>query len=49
MHDRCRGGLPRNVRDYQDRGIDHFLFTIPQVADSDYLHVIGRDILPTLT
>lgn len=37
------------IRDYQDRGIDHFLFTIPQVADSDYLHVIGRDILPTLT
>jgi hypothetical protein len=21
MHDRCRGSLPRNVRDYQDRGI----------------------------
>lgn len=42
--DRC---LER-IREYQDCGIDHFLFTIPQVVDSDYLHVIGRDILPAI-
>ncbi|MGO9506748.1 MAG: TIGR03560 family F420-dependent LLM class oxidoreductase [Mycobacterium sp.] len=42
--DRC---LER-IREYQDGGIDHFLFTIPQVVDSDYLHVIGRDILPAI-
>ena len=42
--DRC---LER-IREYQDRGIDHFLFTIPEVVDSDYLDVIGRDILPAI-
>jgi F420-dependent oxidoreductase-like protein len=42
--DRC---LER-IREYRDRGIDHFLFTIPNVVDSDYLHVIGRDILPAI-
>jgi F420-dependent oxidoreductase-like protein len=36
------------IREYQDCGIDHFLFTIPHVVESEYLHVIGRDIIPSL-
>ena len=36
------------IREYQDAGIDHFLFTIPDVADSAYLHVVGEQILPHL-
>ena len=36
------------IREYQDAGIDHFLFTIPDVADSAYLDVIGEQILPHL-
>ena len=36
------------IREYQDAGIDHFLFTIPDVADSAYLDVAGEQILPHL-
>jgi alkanesulfonate monooxygenase SsuD/methylene tetrahydromethanopterin reductase-like flavin-dependent oxidoreductase (luciferase family) len=36
------------IREYQDRGVDHFLFTIPHVVKSDHLHVVGREILPVL-
>jgi alkanesulfonate monooxygenase SsuD/methylene tetrahydromethanopterin reductase-like flavin-dependent oxidoreductase (luciferase family) len=36
------------IREYQDAGIDHFLFTIPDVADSAYLDVVGEQILPHL-
>jgi probable F420-dependent oxidoreductase len=36
------------IREYSDRGVDHFLFTIPDVVKSDHLHVVGRDILPAL-
>jgi probable F420-dependent oxidoreductase len=36
------------IREYQDRGVDHFLFTIPHVVQSEYLHVIGRDIIPQI-
>lgn len=36
------------IREYQACGIDQFLFTIPHVVKSDYLHVIGRDILPAV-
>lgn len=36
------------IGEYQDRGIDHFLFTIPHVVQSEYLHVIGREIVPAL-
>jgi F420-dependent oxidoreductase-like protein len=36
------------INEYQDRGIDHFLFTIPHVVDSEYLHVVGRDIVPAI-
>jgi probable F420-dependent oxidoreductase len=42
--DRC---LER-IREYQDRGVDHFLFTIPHVVESEHLHTIGRDIIPVL-
>ncbi|MFD5424184.1 LLM class flavin-dependent oxidoreductase [Streptomyces sp. NPDC127084] len=34
------------IRTYQDAGIDHFLFTIPDIADSTYLDVVGEQILP---
>jgi len=36
------------INEYREIGIDHFLFTIPHVAHSDYLHVIGHEILPTI-
>lgn len=36
------------IREYQACGIDQFLFTVPHVVKSDYLHVIGRDILPAI-
>ncbi|ORB84193.1 LLM class F420-dependent oxidoreductase [Mycobacterium kansasii] len=42
--DRCA----QRIREYQDCGVTHFLFTIPRVVESDYLHVIGRDIIPLL-
>lgn len=40
--DRC----VERIREYQDRGVGHFLFTIPHVVKSDYLHIIGSDIIP---
>jgi probable F420-dependent oxidoreductase len=36
------------IREYQAAGINHFLFTIPDVADSDHLDVVGEQILPHL-
>ncbi|MCP9952412.1 TIGR03619 family F420-dependent LLM class oxidoreductase [Actinomadura madurae] len=36
------------IHEYQAAGIDHFLFTIPDVADSDHLDVVGEQILPHL-
>jgi probable F420-dependent oxidoreductase len=36
------------IGEYQDCGIDHFLFTIPHVVQSDYLHIVGRDIVPRI-
>ncbi|MCV7197980.1 TIGR03619 family F420-dependent LLM class oxidoreductase [Mycobacterium angelicum] len=36
------------IREYQDCGVGQFLFTVPHVVKSDYLHVIGRDILPAI-
>ena len=42
--DRC----VERIREYQDCGVTHFLFTIPRVVESDHLHVIGRDIIPPL-
>ena len=42
--DKCVEG----IRAYQERGVDHFLFTIPHVAKSDSLHVVGQDIIPLI-
>ena len=36
------------IREYQACGIDQFLFTIPHVVQSEYLHAIGRDIIPVI-
>lgn len=36
------------IHEYQACGIDHFLFTIPHVVESEYLDVIGRDIIPRI-
>ncbi|AKN16111.1 hypothetical protein MHAE_05122 [Mycobacterium haemophilum DSM 44634] len=36
------------IREYQDSGIDHFLFTIPHVAQSESLDVVGRDLIPRI-
>jgi alkanesulfonate monooxygenase SsuD/methylene tetrahydromethanopterin reductase-like flavin-dependent oxidoreductase (luciferase family) len=42
--DRC----VERIHEYQACGIDHFLFTIPHVAESECLDVIGRDIIPRI-
>ena len=36
------------IREYQDCGVDRLLFTIPHVVQSDYLHAIGRNIIPSM-
>lgn len=36
------------IREYQRCGVDQFLFTIPHVVQSDYLEIVGRDIIPQL-
>ena len=36
------------IHEYQEAGIDHFLFTIPHVVQSEYLDIIGRDIIPVI-
>ena len=36
------------VRQYMDRGVRHFLFTIPDVAASPSLELAGREVLPAL-
>jgi probable F420-dependent oxidoreductase len=33
------------INDYRDAGVDTFLFTIPHVASSDYIHTTGQHIL----
>lgn len=35
------------IAEYLESGIDHFLFTIPHVATSDYIDSVGQNILPT--
>lgn len=42
--DRCIA----RIREYQDCGVDTFLFTVPHVVKSDHLHAIGHDILPAV-
>lgn len=41
-HERCT----ERIGEYQDCGIDQFLFTIPHVVESDYLDIVGGDIIP---
>jgi hypothetical protein len=36
------------IHEYQDCGIDHFLFTIPHIVQSEYLDIIGHDIIPLI-
>jgi alkanesulfonate monooxygenase SsuD/methylene tetrahydromethanopterin reductase-like flavin-dependent oxidoreductase (luciferase family) len=36
------------VRQYVEAGVRHFLFTIPDVASSPALELVGRRVLPTL-
>jgi probable F420-dependent oxidoreductase len=33
------------INEYRESGIDSFLFTIPDVANSDYLHTAGQEII----
>jgi probable F420-dependent oxidoreductase len=42
--DSCVG----RIRDYQRCGVDQFLFTIPHVVQSEYLDVVGREIIPLI-
>ncbi|MDT5224878.1 MAG: hypothetical protein QOG19_2285 [Mycobacterium sp.] len=36
------------IREYQGCGIDQFLFTIPHLVESEYLDVVGREIIPRI-
>jgi len=36
------------IREYQAQGIDHFLFTIPHIVQSEYLDMVGHDIIPVI-
>ena len=36
------------VREYVEAGVRHFLFTIPDVASSPALELVGRRVLPAL-
>ncbi|HTQ22587.1 TIGR03619 family F420-dependent LLM class oxidoreductase [Mycobacterium sp.] len=36
------------IREYQAQGIDHFLFTIPHIVQSEYLDIVGHDIIPVI-
>lgn len=36
------------IREYQRCGVDQFLFTIPHLVESEYLDVVGRQILPLI-
>src|SRR5215475_12474460 len=36
------------IRDYVEAGVRHFLFTIPDVASSGTLELVGRRVLPAL-
>jgi alkanesulfonate monooxygenase SsuD/methylene tetrahydromethanopterin reductase-like flavin-dependent oxidoreductase (luciferase family) len=36
------------VRQYVEAGVRHFLFTIPDVASSPILELVGRRVLPAL-
>lgn len=36
------------VREYQSRGVNQFLFTVPHVVQSDYLDIVGREVIPSI-
>jgi probable F420-dependent oxidoreductase len=36
------------IREYREAGVDTFLFTIPDVASSEYLHAAGQEVLTAL-
>jgi hypothetical protein len=36
------------VQQYRRCGIDQFLFTIPHLVESEYLDVVGREIIPRI-
>jgi probable F420-dependent oxidoreductase len=36
------------IHEYQRCGIDHFLFTIPHLVQSEFLDVVGREIVPLM-
>ena len=36
------------IREYVEAGVRHFLFSIPDVASSGALELVGRRILPAL-
>lgn len=33
------------INEYRESGVDTFLFTIPNVANSDYIHTVGQEVL----
>ena len=33
------------INEYYESGVDTFLFTIPHVAESDFIHTIGENVL----
>jgi alkanesulfonate monooxygenase SsuD/methylene tetrahydromethanopterin reductase-like flavin-dependent oxidoreductase (luciferase family) len=41
------GRCVERIREYQRCGVDQFLFTIPHVARSEYLDIVGREIIPS--
>lgn len=36
------------INEYRESGVSHFLFAIPHLANSDYLDVIGHEVLPMI-
>jgi alkanesulfonate monooxygenase SsuD/methylene tetrahydromethanopterin reductase-like flavin-dependent oxidoreductase (luciferase family) len=37
------------INEYRNAGVDTFLFTIPDVARSEYIHTAGEEILPAFS
>jgi alkanesulfonate monooxygenase SsuD/methylene tetrahydromethanopterin reductase-like flavin-dependent oxidoreductase (luciferase family) len=33
------------INEYYESGVDTFLFTIPHVAESDFIHTVGENVL----
>lgn len=43
------GRCVERIREYRRCGVDQFLFTIPHVARSEYLDIVGREIIPSFS